>query len=215
MPKAASRKARVRRPIQTVETSIISRPFSTIHQMRLNITLATIIVLMCLGVVVLTTQRCGMAEFSPHSLEYRTRSERTIRFLDVGYRSDWEPTENEVVAMLKEKGWVKPLTPKTDRWETVFHWNEAWRDGDGTLYNVLIRHRQTLIAWSEEHPECAQLYWQEAFRYLRSESEFDHAIAYHILTTCREMQDVDEMRQRFEEIKAGVALDFAVVPLGP
>jgi hypothetical protein len=175
--------------------------------MRLRLAFATLIVLL-LAVFIYTRQRGSMAEFSPYTLKYRVRSERTIFALNLPiYRSPYRSSPNAVLVMLQEEGFVDPVEPETDRWERVFHCNQAWRDGYGKSFDVLVRHRDAAIAWSREHPAVARFYWQEAFRLLRTDKKCDHWQAYEILSQCRGITDPEEMQRRMEEVKASVALD--------
>jgi hypothetical protein len=84
--------------------------------MRLRLAFAALIVLLLLAVFFYTCQRGSMAEFSPYTLEYRVRSERTIFALELPiYRSPYRSSPNAFLVMLQEEGFVEPVEPETDR----------------------------------------------------------------------------------------------------
>lgn len=165
------------------------------------------IVALIVVIIVLTSQRGGLSYFSPHSLRNHFQSERTILALGVPiYRSRPERVDNPLIEMLIAEGFVKPQAPPGhERKIGVFHWNETWRDGYGPLYDVLIRNRDAIIQWSRQNPQCAEIYWSESFRLLRSSNPVDSLAGQEILQRCWRIDDVNEMRETIKSLKADVA----------
>jgi len=142
----------------------------------------------------------GLAHFSPHTLEYTIQSEVAVAGLTI-FRSARQPVGNELVDFLVAEGFVAPEQPQTQRWESVFHWNEAWRDGHGALYPILCRDRQALVEWSKADPPLARLYWAEVFRLLRSDRKADHVAAYVLAQRWRECETVPAFRELLGKAK--------------
>jgi hypothetical protein len=157
----------------------------------------------------LTIQRGGEGCFSPYSLEYRVRSERTVLEFPI-YHSNWEYVDNEVLTMLVEENFVTPQAGDLERWETIFHWNEAWHDGFGLLYDIFRRNKHEIIEWSRNHRDCAKLYWAEGFRLLRSANRLDNLTGYEILRRCWGAKDVDELQTKMQHCKAEIGSLFKV-----
>jgi hypothetical protein len=154
------------------------------------------------GWLILMPSRGGLAFFSPGTLELTTQSEFTILSGAFPvYRSFLEPVDNELVLFIQEQGFVAKTQNPPRRSIEVFHWNWAWKDGYGSLYDVLYRHRVAVREWCLADTERAKLYWSEAFKYLRSadanEVEAGEAILAHGWRT----QSVDELKGEIENIK--------------
>jgi hypothetical protein len=159
-------------------------------------------VLLLIGGVALTGSRGGRAFFFPHSFEYAGQSEYTIFFGTVPiYRSRLRPLENELVARLQEAGYVAPVPSQTSRRELIFHWNDAWRDGYGPLYEVFVRRRRQILQWSDDHPQLAAIYWKEGLQHLRSETTLDLWIGREILTNCWRCESVVELEEKIAQAK--------------
>jgi hypothetical protein len=155
-----------------------------------------------LALVTLTGTSGGLAYFSPYTLEYQTQLEFTIIWgaLPV-YRSQRRDADNELAAFLRQEGFMTSVRPEAQRWELVFHWNHAWRDGYGPLYDVLIRHRREIIEWSQADPKRAQLYWSESFKHLRSDNKIDVLTGQLILISCWHSQSTQELREQIARVK--------------
>ncbi len=149
----------------------------------------------------LTANDGGLGEFSPDTLEFRTRSELTIIGTDIPlYRSDWEYREIPLSRFLIDHNLVQPVRSGNPRWESVFHWNEGWRDGFGPMRNVLKPAGQRL-AWMESHTDYARVYYTELFRLLRSNDYRERVIAgpfAHLVLTA---EDVDTLRKQAAELR--------------
>ena len=165
-----------------------------------------IVVVLVIGTALLTSNRGGLAHFSPHTLEYHTQSERTFFATGIPfYRSAHERVDDPLVALLIDDGFVSPQPDKNGRTELIFHWNDSWRDGYGALYDIFHRHRDQIIEWSRNNRECAQIYWSEGFRLLRSNDRIDIETGRDILRHCWRIDNVDEMRKTIKELKTEVA----------
>jgi hypothetical protein len=150
--------------------------------MRKWIVISVIVLGVVLAGLCLTGTRGGLAYFSPFTLEYETQSEYTL--LDgawVIYRSPRNPVNNALVNYLRESRVVMPDESGRQRWDSVFHWNDAWKDGFGQGYDVLVRSRESVIDWSKADSSRAQIYWSEAFKCLRSERKETQWAGYEIL----------------------------------
>jgi len=179
---------------------------------RLPLPLRVVGIPLVLGLVaaLFTWQRGGLGHFSPYTLQYTTQSEFTVAGLPV-YRSARQPVRNELVDFLVEEGFVAPVQPQKQRWEKVFHWNEAWRDGYGPLYPILVRDRDQVIEWTKADPERARLYWSEVFRLLRSEREADLLAGRDMAGRWRHCQSVADCRKWLRIVKAQSA-EFCARP---
>jgi len=161
-----------------------------------------VVAVLAAALLLLTGTRGGRAYFSPYTLEYKTQAEFAVLAGQFPiYLSTLKHTENDLVAFIQEEGYVTAVPAKFQRWELIFHWNQAWKDGDGPLYDVLIRHRPEIIEWSKADPERARIYWSEGFKCLRSESEVDVETGREILQLCWRCQSTQELRAQITTIK--------------
>lgn len=155
-----------------------------------------------IGAVALTGTKGGLAHFSPYTFEYTTQSEFTLFFgLLTIYRSTPRQVDNPVVTMLKDEHFVAPAQSQDMRRELIFHWNEAWRDGDGPLYDVFVRHRHEVIQWSMADRQRARLCWLTGFEFLRSRREVDVWIGREILIRGWRCKSSSELEERIMTIK--------------
>ncbi len=161
------------------------------------------------GLLLFTGTRGGLADFSPHTLKYQFRSEFTVCFGEWPvYRSAPHESENALVAFLVQERFVTPVEAQADRWEPIFHWNNAWRDGYGPLYDVFIRHRQEIIDWSKADRERARIYWSEGFKHLRSHRETDLWTGREILLRGWRCQSIPELTECIAVVKKDVSALF-------
>ena len=169
--------------------------------MRRKVFVAFKVCLLVIAVVLVTSERGGMARFSPHTLEYQIQIERTIFAIGVPfYRSGYKPVGNALVDLLVEEGFVTAHTGDPVRWEQIFHWNDSWRGGEGPLYGIFHQNRTAVVDWSRGHRESAQLYWTEVFKLLRSTNDRDVLIGLEVVRRCRGIEDVEEMRSSIDEV---------------
>jgi hypothetical protein len=173
-------------------------------------------VLVCcvaLVLLLLTGTGGGLTQFSPSTLEYTTQSEFTLfggRF--PVFRSTPQGADNELVAFLREEGFVTPAPTEDQRWELISHWNDAWRDGFGPLYDVFVRYRREIIQWSKADRERARIYWTEGFKYLRSGRKVDVWAGRDILRFCWRCQSIPELREQMLAVRKEVAELFEADP---
>ena len=165
--------------------------------------IAIFVVFALTGCVLLyaTSGRGGLGYFSPQTLEYCTQGERSIFGIPI-YRSLCEQHDNGLIRLLIDDGYVKPDHESTAHWETVFHWNDSWRDGEGWLYHMLIRNRDAMIDWTLAHPESAKIFWPELFRHLRST---DPSGGRGLISLWREFDTPDEVREAIMQIETELA----------
>jgi hypothetical protein len=165
--------------------------------------------LLSLGLLSCTASRGGLARFSPFTLEYQTQAEWTVLWGRVSlYRTGFHASTNELLAFGVAKGYVSPVPEEGQRWEPLFHWNDAWKDGFGPLYDVLIRDRREIIAWSQANREAATLYWSSGFRYLRGDNPRDVWAGQTIFSCGWRCRSVDELRERIAAIEKEAAETF-------
>lgn len=169
----------------------------------MNYRLAVIVAVMVVfGLLLMTGGTGGLGHFSPYTLEYTTQSEWTLfRGAVPIFRSFSQSVDNELVTILLEEGFVTPMETGEGRWELIFHWNDAWRGGDGGLYDVFVRHRREIIEWSKADRERARIYWREGFKYLRSQRKVDNSIGRAILTEGWRCESISELREKIEAMK--------------
>jgi hypothetical protein len=149
--------------------------------------------------IAVTGTRGGMSYFSPQTLKCYTRSEYTILGGIPIWRSFAQPESPKIIEIAVSKGWLKPQTAETEKWELVFHWNNAWRDGETDIYGFLYKYDDAIIEWLEENPDLADRYWREGFQRYRSSDPETRYIGVRILNTawrCKSMEELDR------EIKA-------------
>jgi hypothetical protein len=168
--------------------------------------IVTIIVLILAASLWATGTRGGRGYFSARTLEYRTQSEYTVLFGAVPiYRSSLQPSVPKLVSFLTEQDYVRPVETADPRWKLAFHWNEAWKDGYGSIERILYRDRDEKIAWSKANPACARVFWGEGFRLMRSDKESEREAGDAILMAWRG-QPPDELLAEIDEIKAARGL---------
>jgi hypothetical protein len=172
---------------------------------RIAVTALSLIALV-VGCLIFTGTRGGLEFFSPYTLELTTQSEFTVAGAWPLYRSSRRPVSNEILTFVRDERFVVPQPQANGRQLVVFHWNEAWKDGYGPLYDVLHRYRDRVISWCKEDRQRAQLYWAEGFRYLRSENPADAEIGAAILSTCWRASSIEQLEKMIAGIKNGVAL---------
>jgi hypothetical protein len=162
-----------------------------------------------LGLVVLTSQRGGIADFSPDTLETRSRSERTIFGTGIPiYRSEYDTQHYRIPKFLIDEGFVTPQPNETNLWIPLFHCNESWKDGYSALHYAIGRNPERVMDWSLKNRACAELYWSEGFELLRSPHRVDRQAGEEILRRCQRMDNIVEMRQVILEIKMAGMSDW-------
>jgi hypothetical protein len=154
------------------------------------------------GFVLLTATSGGLAFFSPYTLEYKVQSEFAILGGEFPiYRSMRRDADNELVAYLRREGFVTVEQPDVQRWELIFHWNRAWRDGYGPLYDVFVRQRREIIGWSKADPKRARIYWSEGFEHLRSDKKLEVWMGRQILVSCWRATSIQELHAQIAAVK--------------
>lgn len=163
----------------------------------------------------LTSHYDGIAEFSPHSLQFRTHSEYVLFGAVPLYRSPYKQREHELVKVLVEEGFVAPQPNIPQRWELIYHASTRWHDGFGPLYDVFVRNRASIIDWSRKHRDCAEIYWDEGFRLLRSADEGDVEAGREILRQCWRIESPQKLHEKFDEIKVYTRKLRGEIPFSP
>ena len=163
------------------------------------------VIAVCFACLLLTGTRGGLEYFSPYTLKLTTQSEFALLGGFPIYRSSLAPVDNELVTFIQDEGFVVPQQPMDQRRVLIFHWNWAWKDGYGPMYDILHRNRESVMAWCKEDRQRAQLYWSEGFRYLRSENPADVQIGEAILNYGWRAQSIEKL----ETVIASIKKDFA------
>lgn len=175
--------------------------------MKRRLKLLVFAILVACTLILATGTRGGLAYFSPDTLEYETQSEFAVLNGKLPiYRSHREPTDNEIVAYLRDSGLISSRKPPTVRWMLVFHWNWAWKDGEGSLYNVLIRNRQRIISWSKADLARARIYWTTGLQLLRSDVERERWAGEEILSSGYRCESIEELNSRISVIRSANGL---------
>lgn len=165
-----------------------------------KILLGVVAVLMLIAL--LTGTRGGISSFSPQTLEFKTQSEYTILGGAIPlWRSRPAKHRNETIDYLIEREFVSPQAGPA-RWQSYYHWNEAWRDGYSSLYYVLREGNDRIIKWSDGHPELARVYWTEGFKLLRSENEKERLKGEYLLSIGWRIEDEEEFQTMLNEVKS-------------
>ncbi len=155
-----------------------------------------------------TGGRGGIGQFNPHTLQSRSQSEITILLGQLPvYRSSFNYYDRPLLQELLKRGYVKPEEDR-DRWDWVFHWNDAWKGGYGIWYDTLSRHDEALIDWTRANPALAKIFWSEAFRYMRSEYEVDQQTGRDLLQMGWKASDEAALRKLIHELRVD-ALQWA------
>jgi hypothetical protein len=180
--------------------------------MRTALKYTSLALLIIAFLIVLTGTQGSISLFSPYTLKYESQREyRVLAGSWLVYRSTPKPVENELITFLQETGFVTPEMPEVDRLEVVAHWNSAWRDGYGSVYWMLIREREKYIAWSEEQPTCARIFWDTVFDRLRSHDLKRFVSGHELIRRFEPYEDVETLRERIAFVDEVVAyeLDWA------
>lgn len=166
-----------------------------------------LVLLFVVGLIFLTSDRGGMADFNPYSLETRSRRERTFFGSDTRfYLSEYEYRTPPLMQFLVDEGFVSPQPRREGHWIPFIRWNTKRRPGYLLLQRVFNTHDlpenpDDYVPWSLQHRECAELYWSEGFRLLRSKNKKDVITGAHLLYDCRKIENINEMRQSIELTK--------------
>lgn|GEM_PF-2967604 len=157
-----------------------------------------------------TGSRGGIAQFNPHTLQRRGQSEITVLFGTIPiYRSGYSEYSYRQQPLLQElvtRGLVAP-EEKLDRWDWIFHWNDAWKDGYGVWYDPLVRNDQELLDWTRANPAMASIFWSEVFRCMRSEHEVDRLIGHDLLRMGWRGGNEVTLRKLIYELREGALLE--------
>lgn len=175
--------------------------------MKRRFKISIILIVAACFLILLTGTRGGLSYFSPATLEYEVQSEYAV--LNGAfpiYRSRRDPAANELCEHLRKSGHVEIEAGPARRWEQVFHWNAAWKDGEGPLYEALIRNQGRIVEWSEADPARARIYWSEGFRLLRSEKEIERWAGVEIINSCWRSRSITELNPRIADVKAAHGL---------
>ena len=162
-----------------------------------GILVIVLLLLTCSGIPLVG--RGGLGSFNPYTLEYRTQSEYTFGDIPI-YRSTPVRRDNDLLIYLVRNHIIESVPG--ERWESVFHWNTAWKDGYGKWHDVLVRRRHELIEWTEANPDLAHIYWTEIFARARSDWQADQEIGNEILTSRRLWKSVAELRETIHDIES-------------
>ncbi|MCE9528420.1 MAG: hypothetical protein K8R36_20445 [Planctomycetales bacterium] len=159
---------------------------------------AMIIVILPISCTVTTGAR---NEFSPQTLEFRSRREVWVGYgMFPIYISGPKYSDHRLLHFLRDKAYVTPSESPSPRWIELSHWNHAWRDGDHRTFS----RSRTVIAWSEEDSERAQLFWSECFRLLRSDHPVEQSAGEMLLGQPFSYRDCTEVQQMIDS-----SLEFA------
>lgn len=139
----------------------------------------------------------GLAYFSPDTFEIRSQSEITLPILNTPvYRSSYSYRDNsfELVEYLVAKGYWSPRETDEPRWILLFHWNDAWRDGDTQWYRDVNRSNEW-IEWTEKHPDIARVLWPAVLSFLRSDEGSRYVT--HVMFQAKISSSEAEFRELF------------------
>ncbi len=146
----------------------------------------------------------GRTEFNPHTLQSRGRRETTIWHGNITIHQTpiHGLPEERLISELISRGLVEPVQDQ-NRWDTISHWNSAWKDGDGFWHDIFTRRRSTLLEWSDADPELAKNFWSAAFRYLRADYECDRQSGRDLLLMGHRVEDRASLDRLIRDCRVG------------
>lgn len=140
----------------------------------------------------------GLHDFSPDTLETSSRSEILLPLTDLPiYRSPRSSYRYDLVQYLIEYGYWSPV-PESGSPIRVSRWNTQWRDGQSDLHRQFAWYADDWIAWTEQHPELADVLWPEVLAMLRSEDDLRLMRVQHLMWAGRTATTVDEYNALIE-----------------
>ncbi len=117
--------------------------------------------------------RGGEVEFSPHTLEMRSRNEYFLMGRVPLFPMRWKHWSSgpEFIEILVDEGHITPVEPNGQpRWISVTSWDGV-SIGKGDLYRTLFRRAAN--DWTAADHERARFCWSRVFELLRSDDERD------------------------------------------
>lgn len=161
-----------------------------------------LVVVALVGVIAVTTGRGTLGEFSPDTLETRSRREWLFMPTETPlYRSGYDYYQNDLIRYLVDRGYWSPREVSEPRWVSIYRYNACWRDGWSMLQHDVFRHPEKWIAWTEENPRLAAVIWPQVLRVLRDEKYGELSYAEHLLRTAFEEGNLrDYERQMASDI---------------
>ena len=111
----------------------------------------------------------GIAEWSPDTLEYRSRKLARVPILGIpAFATPYETNGNPLLNYLIAQGYWKSTASSNPRWHCIFHWTSRY-NGHGSLYYVMAtRQRDRWIAWSKANPALAAHVWPKVLEEVRT-----------------------------------------------
>jgi hypothetical protein len=144
----------------------------------------------------------GTCQFSPDTLQIRTRQERI--WLGNSFCSSPTTQTNPLIEYLVANGLVSPRTTANPRW-LLLDRTEARQSGpaQGALYHPILRNHQETIRWCEEYPEVAGVYWTTGFALLRSDQPHDRQVGQFFLKHAVYLKSKSAMQQILDINQSG------------
>jgi hypothetical protein len=143
--------------------------------------------------------RGGKGEFSPLTLETRTRSELVLPFTRVPiYRSPWQYHTSDLASYLRAKGYWTPVAGGDAKWLPMFRWMQ-WKDGHSLLHRELVMRHSVWIEWSDERPVAASVFWPRVLERLRMNDGRDVVYAWMSYgISAKTAADVEAILSKFD-----------------
>jgi len=150
----------------------------------------------------LTSWKIEEARFSPFTLEFQKRRSFVVFTGEVPvYRSDWEPSPNDVLMYIARAKFVEPIPTEDPHWNLVHRFKAGQEGGWHRPFHTL---KPELVAWSERHPEVAPLFWQAGYNLVRSDSENEIEAGYQLMGCfwehCESVSDLKRVLMILEEV---------------
>jgi hypothetical protein len=131
----------------------------------------------------------GQGEFSPDTLESRSRAEARLVWWGHTYH------RGRLVQYLVDRGYWAPRVVERPRWIEMFHWNRRWRDGESELHKEIGWRASAWIEWTESHPELAAVVWPRVLTTLRADDRGAATTAAVMLTVAKDVADAAEFER--------------------
>jgi hypothetical protein len=147
-------------------------------------------------------QSCGSVYFfSPDTLQSKYRSESC--FVPPDYWSSERQHQSELVNYLVQKGYWVPRQTHVPQWICTVRYRNVGREDPGYVHRALFWNGMAsdLIAWSEDHPDVAIVFWPRILNALRQGDRDGMKKADELLWVVRGASSLTEIETRIEDFR--------------
>ncbi len=131
--------------------------------------LAIVLIVTAVYATAWLTSRGSRGQFSPQTLELRTRSQLLLPLTRITiYASSWHYSKYELCEYLIKEGFWVPNPTDDPQWILSFHWNQWWRDGQTKFHTEFGFRGEQWIDWSRANGALAAHLWPKMLEAMRS-----------------------------------------------